>query len=183
MIEAMLGILCYRLSIPILSAASWKADGKLVPDTEWAKSDGGFGAQLVLTDKPDDLFAAWEKPGPAVMLSETPTAARGLPTVGVILFAGCGANARGKCEATVRFTAETPDGKPWGEPVDGELWIDKPPADNGQMQLSVGNMGIIIDPGDPLGVYKVKGVITDEVTKKTMVLEKTFTAVEAPPKG
>lgn len=180
MTKALLGILALVLSIGIASAAGWKVNGEPVPDTAWAKSDGDFGAQLVFTDKPDELFAAWEKPGPAVMLSETPTAVRGRPIVGVVFFAGCAVNERGKCDAIVHFAAETPDGKPWGEPIEGELWVDKPPPDKGQMQLSVGNMGIIIDPDDPLGVYKVKAVVTDNVAKRKMILERTFTAVEAP---
>lgn len=166
-----------------LSAASWKVNGKPVPDREWAKSDGDFGAQLVFTDKPDELFAAWEEPGAAVLLSETVVAKRGVPIVGVVFFAGCAANERGKCEATVRFTAETPEGKPWGDPVDAELWIDKPAPEKGLMQLSAGNMGIVIDPDDPLGTYKVKAVVTDKVAHKRMVLERTFTAVEAAPPG
>jgi len=41
---------------------------------------------------------------------------------------------------------------------------------------------IIIDPEDPLGVYRVKAVITDKVANKKMVLERSFTAVEAPVK-
>lgn len=160
-------------------AAQWREDGKVVPDQPWAKSSGEFGAQLVFTDKPDELFAAWEKPGLAVLFSGTATAQRGKPIVGVIFFSGCAADARGMCQVTVRFTAYTPDGKPWGAPVDGELWLDKPPPDKGQMQLSVGNMGIVVEPEDPLGVYKVRAEIVDKIAKKTMVLERTFTAVEA----
>lgn len=161
---------------------NWKVDGKPVPDTSWAKSDGDFGAELVFTDKPDELFAAWEKPGPAVQISETPVAVRGIPIVGVIFFAGCAADARGLCNATVRFTAKTPDGKPWGDPIDAELWVEKPGPEKGQMQLSVGNMGIIIDPDDPLGEYTVRAEILDKVSKKKMKLERTFTAAEAPAK-
>ena len=82
----------------------------------------------------------------------------------------------------MQFTATTPDGKSWGKPVDTELWVDKPPPGEGQMQLSLGNMGIVIDPGDPLGIYKVKAEITDKVARKKMVLERTFTATEAPKK-
>jgi hypothetical protein len=170
------------LVMPFVLGGTWKENGKPVPDTAWAKSDGDFGAQLVFTDKPDELFAAWEKPGPGVYYSQTPTATRGVPIVGVIFFTGCATDAHGNCQATVRFTATTPDGKSWGEPVDGELWVDKPPPGKEQMQLSVGNMGIVIDPGDPLGIYKVKAEITDKIAKKKMVLERTFTAMEAPKK-
>ena len=182
MTRAVVGMALGVLLATNASGASWKVDGKPVPDTSWAKSDGDFGAELVFTDKPDELFAAWEKPGPAVYFSETPTAVRGIPIVGVIFFAGCAADARGLCNATVRFTAKTPEGKPWGDPLDVELWVDKPGPGKGQMQLSVGNMGIMIDPGDPLGVYTVRAEIMDKVNKKKMILERTFTAAEAPKK-
>jgi len=168
--------------MPLLLGGTWKENGKPVPDTAWAKSDGDFGAELVFTDKPDELFAAWEKPGPVVYYSQTPTAFRGIPIVGVVFFTGCATDNNGNCQASVRFTATTPDGKPWGKPVDGELWINKPPPGEGQMQLSLGNMGIVIDPGDPLGVYKVKAEIIDTIDKRKMVLERSFTAMESPKK-
>jgi hypothetical protein len=161
-----------------VAGAEWRTDGKPVPDTEWAKSAGDFGAQLVFTDKPAELFSAWEKPGPAVIYSEAATATRGVPIVAVVFFAGCGPNDKGNCDATVRFQGYGPDGKPWSDPVDGELWVDKPPGKN-QMQLSFANMGIVIDPDDSLGVYKVKATVLDRVAKKTLILERTFTAVEA----
>ena len=50
------------------------------------------------------------------------------------------------------------------------------------MQLSVGNMGIVIDPDDPLGTYKVIAEVVDKVAKKTILLERTFTAIEGEPK-
>jgi len=40
-------------------------------------------------------------------------------------------------------------------------------------------MGVIIEPHDKLGTYKVRAEITDKVTNKKMVLERTFTAVDA----
>ena len=167
----------------LLLAAGWKEHGKPVPDTAWAKSDGDFGAMLVFTDKPDALFAAWEKSGPAVLMSATPDAVRGVPIVAVIFFSGCAADEHGQCQATVRFTAQGPDGKPYGQPLTGDLWVAKPPPGKDQMQLSAGNMGIVIEPADPLGIYTVKAEIADQVGKKTMILERTFTAVAAPKKG
>lgn len=162
-----------------LVTAEWKENGKIVPDTAWARSAGDFGAQLVLTDKPEELFAAWEKPGAVVLYSQTATAKRGAPIVGVVFFAGCAPDSKGACQASVRFTAYTPDGKPYGNPQEGELWVGKPPPEKGSMQLSVGNIGIVIEPADPLGVYKVKAEVVDKVAKKTLLLERTFTAVEA----
>ena len=165
--------------IPLLCAGSWNRDGKPMPDNSWAKSDGDFGVQLVLTDKPDELFAAWEKPGPAAIVSETASVVRGKPIVGVVFFAGCAPDARGLCEATLRFTMSGPDGKLYGKAQNGELWIGKAPPSKGQMQLSVGNIGAIIEPKDTLGTYTVVAEILDKVSKKILVLKRTFEAVEA----
>jgi len=156
-------------------------NGKPVPDTAWAKSDKDFSAQLVFSDTPNDTFKKGGKPEPAALLSGTTKAMRGTPIVAVVYFAGCAPNAKGNCEATVRYTAQGPDGKPWSDPIEGELWLNKQPPGKEQMQLSVKNMGIVIEPVDALGVYKVRAEIEDNVAKKKMVLEKEFTAVEAPP--
>jgi hypothetical protein len=173
---------CCLIAVTLLGG-SWKENGKAVPDTTWAKSDGDFGAELVFTDKPDELFAAWEKPGLAVYFSDTPTAVRGVPIVAVVFFTGCATDTKGNCNATVRFTAQSPNGKPYGNPLDAELWVEKPPPGKGQIQLSVGNMGIVIEPGDALGAYRVKAEITDKVAKKKMVLERSFTVAEAAKNG
>ena len=162
--------------------SQWRENGRVVPNTPWSKSENGFGATLVFTDKPDELLAALEKPSPGVHLSETSTAVRGMPIVGVIYFTGCVANAAGNCELVARFTTKTPEGKLWGDPIGAELWVNLPPPGKDQLQLSKGNLGLVIDPGDSLGVYKVKAEILDRVSKNRMVLERDFTAVEAPAK-
>ena len=79
-----------------------------------------------------------------------------------------------------RFTTKTPEGKPWGEPIDADLWVNQPPPGTDALQLAIGNLGVVVDPGDPLGVYMVKAEILDRVSKKKMTLEQKFTAVEAP---
>jgi hypothetical protein len=175
-------ILCCLVSLSLCGGA-WKENGKPVPDTAWAKSDGDFVAQLVLSDTPNDTFKKGDKPEPAALLSGTRKVLRGTPIVAVVYFAGCAPDAKGNCDATVRFTAQAPDGKPWSDPIEGELWLNKLPPGKGQMQLSVKNMGILIETGDALGVYKVRADIEDKVAKKKLVLEREFTAVEAPGGG
>jgi hypothetical protein len=161
------------------AAGEWRVDGKIVPENAWSKSDDGFGARLILTDKPEELYATWQKQGAAVLFSETGRATRGLPLVAVIFFTGCAQDERGLCESTVRFTAFSPDGKPYGHPQGGDLWVRKrPPAKDG-IQLGDANMGIVIEPKDPLGDYKVRAEIQDRIGKKTLVLERSFTAAEA----
>jgi len=149
-----------------------------MPDTSWAKSDGEFRAQLVFTDKPEEFFAAWAKPGLAAPIKDIASAVRGKPIVGVIFFAGCARNDKGNCDAVVHFKISGPDGKPYGTPQGGEMWIDKPPPPEEQMQLCVGNIAVVIEPKDTLGTYSVVAEILDRVSKKKMVLERTFQAVE-----
>ena len=164
------------------AVAQWREGGKVVPDTAWSKSDGEFGATLTFTVQPDEFFAAWEKSTPGVHLSETSTATRGLPIVSIIYFTGCMANAHGNCDLVGRITTTAPDGKPYGNPFDAKVWVDKPPPDKNMLQLSQDYLGIVIDPDDQLGKYVVKVELLDRASQKKMTLEREFTAVEAPKK-
>src|SRR5262249_15644213 len=91
------------------------AAGKTPEDKPCQKSKDGFGAMLMLTEKAEELFAAWEKPSPGVGIHEVDTARAGLPISGVIFFAGCAADKSGKCDAVVDFTVYSPDGSVYGE--------------------------------------------------------------------
>jgi hypothetical protein len=165
------------LTSPIL-LAQWKTDDTPVPDTSWRKSDGDFGVMLVLTDKPEEFFAAWETKSPGVSMSETAVAKRGSPIVGVILFTGCAPTGEGLCNSTVTYTVFKPDGTVYGQQQEGELWTGKRPPPKNEIQLSVGNMGIVLEPGDPLGTYVMRAEVRDRVSQKTIRLERQFEGVE-----
>lgn len=163
---------------PAISPAQWKIDDSPVPDQTWRKSDGDFGVMLVLTDKPGEFFAAWEKPTSGVSMSEALTASRGAPIMGVVLFTGCAVNKSGDCDATVTYTVLKPDGTIYGDAPEGELWIGKRPPARNELQLSIGNMGVRIEPGDPLGRYTMRAEVRDRIAGKTLRLERTFDVVE-----
>ena len=161
------------------AGAGWMENGKEVPDTAWARWNGDLGAQLVLTQRPNELFAAWEKSGPAVLLRQASRVMRGSPVVAATFFAGCARNNRGACDVAVRYSAYAPDGKLRSNADVGELCIGKPAPVKGQMQLRVGQMGVVIAPDDPLGVYTVRAEVVDRISGRALVLERTFTVVEA----
>jgi hypothetical protein len=175
-------VLVVLLLFTLPAMGQWREKGKVVPDTPWAKSDGDFGAMFAFTDKPEELYKAWETPGPGVQWSRTETAVRGIPIVGVIFFTGCVANAAGNCELVARFFLTTPSGKPYGNPIDADIWVGQPPPTGNALQLSHHHFGLVIDPGDELGKYSARAELTDRVSKKKMLLEQQFTAVEAPKK-
>jgi hypothetical protein len=164
------------LSTGLLTAA-WKENGKAVPEKPWARSFGDFGAQLVFTDDPDSLFETWERPGPASLQHGVASAPRDADLVAAIFFFGCTPDAKGFCQTTVRFTAFGPDRKPWGDPQNADLWSSRRPPGKGLMQLGIGTMGLVLDPDDPLGAYRVKAEVIDKVAKKTIVLERTVTVI------
>ena len=174
------------LSILLLCApdaiAQWREKGKVVPDTPSAKSDGDFGAMFEFTDKPDELYDAWEKPTAGVQWSRTSKAVRGVPIVGVVFFTGRAPNAAGNCELVAQFVLTTPSGKPWGDPIDADVWVGLPPPTGSALQLSHNHLGLVVDPDDELGTYAARAVLTDRVSKKTMVLEQKFQAIEGPTK-
>ena len=171
-------LLAVCVIVCVCCGGSWVEDGKPAPDNAWAKTDGELAAQLVLTTRPDELIAQWAKPGPVSLLNETARVVRGKPIVGLILFTGCAPDVQGTCTATLRFSTTGPDGRPYGKPRNGELWIGKAPPPRGQMRMGVGNIGVIIEPQDSLGSYTVVAEVLDKVSKKILVLRKTFEAVE-----
>lgn len=167
-------VAAFLLLVPSILPAQWNTDGAPVPDTSWRKSDGDFGAMLLLTDKPDEFFAAWETKSPGVSMSETAVAKRGSPIVGVVVFTGCAPAKDGLCDSTVTYNVFKPDGTVYGEQQAGELWTGKPPPPKNGIQLSIGNMGIVLEPGDPLGTYVMRAEVHDRVSKKTLRLERKF---------
>ena len=156
------------------ASAQWRDNGRPVPDTEWRKSWGPFGVMFHLTDKPDELFAAWERPGAGVPVSTTEVAKRGEPVVGVIFFSGCTPDAAGLCDSEAHFQVFKPDGSPYDAEEKGELWSGKPPPSEGELQLSVGAIGVLIEPQDPSGTYLVRARLLDNVSRATVELTRTF---------
>lgn len=158
-------------------SAQWREGGKPVEDTAWRKAWGPYGAMLFLTDKPDELFAAWGKPGAGVPVSTTEIAKRGEAIVGVVFFSGCTANGAGVCDTEASFQVFKPDGSAYGPEEKTELWT-RPPPSEGQLQLSIGAIGVRIEPEDPTGSYLVRARLRDRVSHAGVELTRSFRVAE-----
>ena len=143
-------------------------DGKI----GWDKVDRGFAATLVLTDKPKRFFDAWSKPGESVPVSVATTATRGRPVVMAIMFKGCAPNDRGWCDVLVDFAFLKPDGSAYGVQKDLELWVGKPPPPKGKIELGATHLGLVFEPEDPSGTYKIMALLHDKVSGVKLKLEK-----------
>ncbi len=161
--------------------AQWREGGGAVPDTEWSKSDGDFGAMLLVTDDPDGFFERWNQPPSPDYKPELTTASsatRGDVIVAVVIFTGCVANADGNCESTVDFKVLYPDGSLYADLERGELWMDKPATVPPYLQVSVANLGLKIEDDDPFGTYRIEAGVQDLVAKRQLKLRQTIEVVE-----
>lgn len=170
------------LAISTSVHAQWRDQGEVVPDNEWRKSSGSFGALLDFTKQPDELFAAWNKPGEYVNIPPSAdTAHRGEVIMGVVFFTGCKPDPEGHCNAEVDYLILKPDGSVYGDLKGGELWRTKPAPTGSAIQLCADPLGVKIEPTDPIGEYTVRATVTDKNAALTLQLTRKFRVVPSDP--
>jgi hypothetical protein len=135
-----------------------------------------LSASVFVTAEGNELFRAWET-DPAGGFSIVPVkgARRGEFLSAVVLFTGCAADNDGNCNAVLDITAFDPSGKVYGEFSERELWIGKPAPTSRRTQLAVDYMGLVIEPSDPSGTYKLVAKARDLVSGAEVVAETSFT--------
>jgi hypothetical protein len=138
-------------------------------EKEWTKEEQGFGATLLLSDKPQQFLDDWNKQASVIELGTTGSVSRGKPIVAFIVFTGCGADKQGLGDVLADMSVLTPDGKVLGENKAVDICQKRPVPPVMQLQLGVGNLGIVIEPNDPAGTYEFHAKVSDRV--KGVVLE------------
>lgn len=137
------------------------------------KADKGFGAQLWLTDDME-FVKKWNTPGAGVQLKKVNIAERGKPIQVITFFANPGVDARGLCDISSEITVYAPDRSVYGELKDVKCWKDLPAPPPGDIQMSQGTMGIMIEDKDKYGRYRVEETIKDNVKQASLFLEQYF---------
>lgn len=170
------GAVLLAAAAPASAQDTWLRDGQAYRGPDAAAS-GDFAVLQVLTTEPEQLMADWEKPGAVVHLVAKDAVGRGKPVVSFIVFRGCRADAKGACHVTADFVATDPAGKTYGEFKDVEIWVDKPPPPGRAVQLSAGGMGLVFEPKDLAGRYRIAARVVDHVAGVTLQTEKTLTLV------
>lgn len=142
----------------------WKVDGKNLGNEPWRRSVNGFGAVLLLTNKPDAFFEEWSNPNADYQPRITVTAsARRLETItAIILFQHCKADPKGDCDTEVDFRVFRPDGSAYAEYKGVELWRGKQSPSADGMQLGLGHLGFKVEADDPLGDYRIEALVRDK---------------------
>lgn len=136
-----------------------------VQDEPWRRSDGRFGAMLLLTATPDDFLEQWSRPaapGYAPKITTVSEASRRDVVAAMILFTRCAPNSSGRCDSVADFRVIRPDGSTYGERFGAILWREAPPGETA-LQLGEARLAFEIEPDDPLGVYKIYATVRDLV--------------------
>jgi len=168
-------LISFILLIPFLSHGSWRdMDGNSVEDTEWMKSSGAFGAQLLLVGNEKEFFRRWKTPSEVVELEAISEINKGKPLITPVIFNGCQANEDGNCNVSADFRVLRPDGTTYADAPQVEIWQNKPPPREGILELGVGYIKVVIEPEDPDGTYTVEARVADNIQKSSFVLTRTF---------
>ncbi len=132
-----------------------------------------FEVHVVVTESGDQLFDTWDRGGgKPFSIEPVKLATRGKFLSAVVVFKGCKPDASGNCNAVMDIVAYDPAGKIYGELRMVELWQRKPAPDLGYTQLSRSYMGIVIEPKDMPGTYRIT-VMARDLNAKTKAESET----------
>ncbi len=71
-----------------IASGQWFKDGERLPNQPWSKSEGNFGAMLLLSDTPEEFLTAWTRRTPGVSIRPVNTIRRGVTLAPWIILNG-----------------------------------------------------------------------------------------------
>lgn len=149
---------------------------KPLPTNE-ARSGAFYAVQLSFDD-PDRFEREWGVKTEGAHLSTTTVAYRNKPIFVTAILAGCAADAQGNCDVTADIKVIDPNGSVYAEHQGVEAWrARQPPAE--RLVLSAARLGIVIEAGEPLGVYRIRLTLHDNVSKRDLITAGTIDVREA----
>jgi hypothetical protein len=172
--------LCLILIIGLpLGQAQWLQNGIPVADSPYAKTVGEFGAMLIFTDKPDELFEAWNKNTEGVKADfDVEEVKMNDYLTAAIIFSNCTPDEKGMANVTVKFTVLNPNQEVIKETGESEVWVNRPIPRKRALQLSVDFLQIQAGEKYPNGFYTVKALVHDKNSDTKINLERKFKVIE-----
>lgn len=164
---------------PLAFAEKWYENGAPAESRSFQGSAGEFGAMVMMTVDSQKALENWSMPSPGVHILNAEKVAKGRPIEALVLFSGCASNKQGNCVAEVDYQIIKPDGSIYAEYKNTELWKNKPAVPVGQLGLAVDRVGLIAEPNDPVGQYKVRCIVRDLVSKNEFSIYSSFEVEEA----
>ncbi len=100
------------LVLPMFTQAAWlNGQGKPIPDAPDRRSNGDFGAHLVLTPSESEFRSTWNDSKSTPHLQSIQQIKPGQSLSGMFVFAGCQAGPEKVCNVEVVYSLTGPDGK------------------------------------------------------------------------
>ncbi|MBI5050673.1 MAG: hypothetical protein HZC11_07360 [Nitrospirae bacterium] len=162
-----------------LGQAQWLQNGIPVTDSSYAKTVGEFGAMLIFTDNPDELFIAWNKDAEGVSANfDIEEVKPNDNLTAAIIFSNCTPDKEGMANVTVKFTVLDSNQKIIKETGESEVWINRPVPHKRALQLSVDFMQIQVGEKYPNSFYIVKALVHDKNSDTRIGLERKFKVIE-----
>jgi hypothetical protein len=140
-------------------------------NTDNVKSKGDFGAQLWLVSG-QDFFLEWRKPQPPA-IDPVELVQRGQEINTAIIFYGPAHDAADLSSVTYDITVLRPDGSIF-ERKNLIGWQGLTPGSPRLLELGRDHLSIVLNPGDPAGLYTVQAVVRDNVDHVELPLKQTF---------
>lgn len=166
--------------VPVAASAGWiNKSGERLPEADYRKAAGDFGAQLVFVSDERELFRTWAVPSESVEVKDIDAVAVNKPINAFVVFSGCAASSTGKCDVSMRFRVLAPDGTVYADTPPMEVWYDKPAPPPRMLELSVQYLKVIVEPHEQRGRYTVEAQVRDKTSGKVLNLKKAFNAAEA----
>ena len=132
------------------------------------QSAGKLTAMLILTDKPKIYSRKWSRDKSKFPVGPTVSAiAKSRLVVAMVFFKGCSAGRYRRCDSEVTFQVFKPDGKLYAKRDGLALWRGREVKG---VMLSQANLAISFEAKDPVGKYKIKVTIRDNVSNKKLTL-------------
>lgn len=139
---------------------------------------GDFQALQIATVDDKRLLREWAQPTPPNLTTNEATE-RNKPIYVFIVFSGCQADARGECDVVADFEVIDPKGRPYGKQVSTPLLKGKPAGSPAMLQLGNASMGLTVEDGEGLGVFRVRTKVTDRNARRSVVTEQSLAVTEA----
>ncbi len=152
-------------------------DGKPYSETEYRKTDGHFGAELVITHKEEEALKNWSIESKGVYFPTTDTFYKGKIITALVVFKGC-QKIDNKCQLSQKHRIIQPDGKVYADIPESELWFNRQSPLDGSIGLGVDYVRLIVEPHEQLGNYTFEVSVKDYQTNKILKLSKTIMVVE-----
>ena len=159
---------------------SFDKSGKSRPTSESWKSNGEFGAQLVLVDDGEQLFKRWNAASDIVEFSTVDQVPVNGAVSAYIVFSGCTKDKEGNCSVVMRFHITEPDGRGYSVGPLFEVWDQKPAPSGTSLGLSAQYLKTVIEPRDQLGKYTIDVQVRDNNSGAGLQLSAPFAVVTLP---